>query len=603
MAAALPLGAQEAVDPPGRVAAIDVVLGTVSLQPAGSETWVSDVLNRPLTTGDKLWADRESRAELHAGSAAIRLGSETGVELLNVDDRTVQLKLTVGTLSLRVRTLGSSQTFEVATPSAAVSVLQPGDFRLDVNESGDALTVAALDGQVAVTAGSGALTVSAGEEMEYTGGNVADAGVTSLSPADAFDQWVADRDGREDQAAAARYVSPELTGYENIDDYGAWQVVDDYGAVWIPAVGAGWVPYGDGHWAWISPWGWTWIDAAPWGFAPFHYGRWVNLGGSWGWVPGPRPYPPVYAPALVGWVGGAGGSATLAAGAAEPPVAWFPLGWNEVYVPPYPVSNTYARNINATNIRVTNEYLNSVLASNAAGSAGPGRTTTSGRGPALPGGVIQYRNLAIPGAVTATTRAAFTSAEPVRQRVAEVPRDMLARAAASTAGPAIAPNPQSVGRRAGFAPRPAAELWNRPVIARTAPPPAPVPFEQQRRAVIANGGVPVPTRAYRAAPTDRPPGANPMPPPRADVIHTEPVALPRPVPQDHRAPAGRPARPPGSTAPPRPAAETPPAEPESRPAAKPGAAAAPGNRPAPRTEPSPARPEARPSERESPHNP
>jgi len=608
-AAAAPLRAQEAVDPPGRVARIDVALGAVSLQPAGSDTWISDVLNRPLTTGDKLWADRESRVELHVGSAAVRLGSETGMGLLNVDDRTVQLKLTTGTLSMRVPALGPNQIFEVATPSAAVSLLEPGDYRVDVSESGDALTAAALSGQVAITAGNEAVTLGAGQEMQYTGGDLADTGVTSLSPADAFDQWVADRDGREDRAVATRYLSPDMTGYGDLDDYGTWQVVDNYGAVWIPAVGAGWAPYRDGHWAWISPWGWTWIDAAPWGFAPFHYGRWLNLGGTWGWVPGPRQYAPVYAPALVGWVGGAGWSTGLSAAVADAPVAWFPLGWNEVYVPPYPVSNTYSRNVNATNIRVSNEYLNTVLAGNATVSgAGPDRTAAAGRG-LTPLGGIPYRNLAIPGAVTATTRSAFTSAAPVQQHRAEAPPDPIARASATTRPPAIAPNALSVGRRAEFAPRVAPELWNRPVIARTVPPPAPVPFEQQRRAVIANGGLPVPTRAYRSAATDRPPALGSAPSPRADVIRTEPVALPRPGSQDRGAPvqrivpADRPVRPPGAAAQPPPATDTRPAIPESRPDAEPSPPVPPDARPAPRPAPPPARSEAHPPEHDTPHNP
>ena len=108
---------------------------------------------------------------------------------------------------------------------------------------------------------------------------------------------------------SARYVAPGVIGYQDLDYYGRWQVVPTYGAIWVPtSVPAGWAPYRYGHWVWVAPWGWTWVDDAPWGFAPFHYGRWVSYGGYWGWAPGPsyvgwRPY---YAPALVGWVGGAG---------------------------------------------------------------------------------------------------------------------------------------------------------------------------------------------------------------------------------------------------------------------------------------------------------
>mgnify|MGYP006969297544 CR=1 FL=1 len=66
-----------------------------------------------------------------------------------------------------------------------------------------------------------------------------------------------------------------------------------------------WAPYTTGRWAWVAPWGWTWVDVAPWGFAPFHYGRWVPRGPYWAWSPGRYVARPVYAPALVGWVGGA----------------------------------------------------------------------------------------------------------------------------------------------------------------------------------------------------------------------------------------------------------------------------------------------------------
>ena len=126
-----------------------------------------------------------------------------------------------------------------------------------------------------------------------------------------------------------------MTGVEPLLETGEWAQVPDYGQVWYPPVAAGWVPYRSGHWAWASPWGWTWVDAAPWGFAPFHYGRWVEAGGRWGWIPagagGGEYGRPVYAPALVNWVGVAAGAAVgLAAGLAiGAAVGWIPLGPRE----------------------------------------------------------------------------------------------------------------------------------------------------------------------------------------------------------------------------------------------------------------------------------
>jgi hypothetical protein len=90
-------------DPPSRVARLGYMQGSVSFQPAGESEWVEAAHNRPLTTGDKLWADRDSRAELSLGAAVIDLNSNTGISFLNLDDRTAQIQLSSGSISERVR--------------------------------------------------------------------------------------------------------------------------------------------------------------------------------------------------------------------------------------------------------------------------------------------------------------------------------------------------------------------------------------------------------------------------------------------------------------------------------------------------------------------
>ncbi len=169
--------------------------------------------------------------------------------------------------------------------------------------------------------------------------------LASAGGADEFDQWCSSRDRREDQSQSARYVSREVPGYEDFDQYGRWGNQPGYGQVWMPTtVAAGWAPYHDGHWAWIAPWGWTWVDDAPWGFAPYHYGRWASFGGRWGWIPGPYGVTPIYAPALVAWIGGGRGgsgfSLSFSIGTAAA-VGWFPLGPREPYFPSYQVSQGY----------------------------------------------------------------------------------------------------------------------------------------------------------------------------------------------------------------------------------------------------------------------
>ena len=526
--------AQEEYDPPSRAMRVSLAEGAVSLQPAGSEGWVDELVNRPLTGGDRLWSDRESRAELDLGSTAVRLGEETAVELLNVDERALQLKLVSGTLGIRVRTLGPDQNVEIDTPLAALTVLAPGEYRIDIDEVANLMRVEALSGQIAATAGRDAASVRGGEQATYSGQGLTNAGITGLPPGDAFDQWSAERDRREDRAAAANYLSRETTGYEDLDEYGSWQVLDTYGPVWVPVVAAGWAPYRSGRWVWVAPWGWSWVDAAPWGFAPFHYGRWVFVGNRWCWAPGPRRGAPVYAPALVAWVGGAGG------------VGWFALGWNEVYTPPYRVSERYVRAVNVSNLHVSNEYMTSYLASSA--GAGPGAARN-----------VPFRNQAVAGAVSTTTRGAFAAALPVEAHPADLPRESLARLAPGRAPPSIVPTLQSVGPRAASVPPTGTEFWRRPVLARTQPPPAPLPFEQQRRALLANSGA-VP--ALRRSDT-----------PRGDVlrIQSRPVANPpargapsAPAPGARAARAGSGgSRPPGTpparvVREPAPARETPP---------------------------------------------
>ena len=125
-----------AQDPPGRVARLSYSVGSVSFQPGGEGDWVQAVANRPLTTGDNLWADKDSRAELQTGSTSIRMDSETSVTFLDLDDRTTQLKLSQGSIFVRVRHLDDDDHFEIDTPNLAFQIQRTGEYRIDVNADG-----------------------------------------------------------------------------------------------------------------------------------------------------------------------------------------------------------------------------------------------------------------------------------------------------------------------------------------------------------------------------------------------------------------------------------------------------------------------------------
>jgi len=458
-------------DPPGRVARLSDLQGSVSLQPAGVEDWAAATLNRPLTTGDRLWADQDARAELDMGDAALRLGATTGFSFLNLDDHTAQMQLTAGTLLVHVRNIQPNQTYEIDTPNVALSLQQPGAYRVEVNETGDTTVVKVSAGQAQATGGGQSLAIGTQQMVTFAGTATVSYASATLGAPDELDSWSAGRERQRQESASRQYVAEDVPGTADLDTNGRWEATPDYGYVWAPnVVVAGWAPYRFGQWAWIAPWGWTWVDDAPWGYAPFHYGRWVTWNSAWCWVPGPRYVRPVYGPALVGWVGGPRGGVAVGIGVS---VGWFPLAPREVYVPGYHVSETYVRNVNITNTTIVNNtYITNVYKNNVTN--------------------IHYVN-ATPGAVTAVPQNVFTSGQHVARHVMPVSRELLSTAVTS-APPPVVPSRQAVlGAGAGRAvPHPPPAVLSRPVVATTKPPRAPVPFERQVEAIKANGGRPLP---------------------------------------------------------------------------------------------------------------
>jgi hypothetical protein len=534
-------------DPPSRVARLSYTDGSVSFNPAGTDDWVSAVVNRPMTTGDKLWADQNSRAELNLGSASVRLGASTGFSFLNLDDNTVQLQLTEGTLRIRVRRLERNEVFEVDTPNLAFTAMRPGIYRINVNEAGDTTVVVVRDGEGEVTGGGQSYSVDADETGIFSGTDQLNADIEGVGDEDDLERWSYERDRREDHSASRRYVSDEAIGYEDLDEHGGWRDTPEYGAVWFPhTTVVDWAPYRYGHWVFIEPWGYTWVDDEPWGFAPFHYGRWVTVGGSWGWVPcrpravvGVAYVRPVYAPALVAWVGGPNVAIGVAVGGGVA-IGWFPLGPREVYVPSYRVSRNYVTNVNVTNTTVNttvvNNYYNTVVVN---------KTNVTN---------VTYVNQRVPGAVTATSTQVLTNGQSVHNNVMRVNERQMASAQVVTAAPAVAPTRQSViGAGRPAAARPPAAFETRAVVAKTPPPPPPAKFERQQAAIQQNGGRPIPASQVRQIQQEQPKTPVRMAPPARTVTPPPQNAANRPGPpqnvnrpvqanqQPGNAPANRPA--------------------------------------------------------------
>jgi hypothetical protein len=508
-------------DPPMRVARLNFMEGEVSFQPGGETDWGWATLNRPMTTGDSLWTGNGSRAEMHIGSTAIRVGEQSSVSFLNLDDLTVQIQLNSGTIDVRLRNLSGDDVFEVDTPNLAFTLLRRGDYRITVDPDGSFTTITLREGQGQINGGGQAFLVDGGSQVQVSGTDSISYDIYDLPPRDNFDRWSYSRQVREDHSVSARYVSPELTGSEDLDRNGIWRTDPNYGPVWVPThVSQDWAPYRDGHWAWVDPWGWTWVDDAPSGFVTSHYGRWAHVdggygGGGWVWVPPHREehqdvyaQRPVYSPALVTFVGDSNSSRDFGNGGG---VAWFPLAPGEVYVPARQTSPTYVANVNVSNTVVQQTTITNVVNNNV-------QTTT-------------YVNQRVAGAVTAVPRETFVNARPVAQAAVKVAPSAI------TAGPAVHSAPVAPVRAsvmgsnrasvttAGTAsaaaasapPKPPAAVVSRPVVAKVAPPPPPVAFAQKQQALQANPGKPLDAKAVqtlRAA----------TPPPVVRVVKTAPPA-------------------------------------------------------------------------------
>jgi hypothetical protein len=545
-------------DPPGRVGRLAAIEGEVSVFADAELGWERAGINAHLTSENSVWTEPRSRAEVSVGSTALRLDEATQLDIVRLDDATLLAHVMRGSVAVRVRYFERDETLLLTTPSARFQIRGNGRYRVDVDaDSGESL-LAVFEGNARLEDAGGyasvdtgrALRVASGPRPSYAFENARDSAV---------DAWALARDALYREGQASRYVSPRMTGWEDLDAYGEWRNEPDYGVVWYPTrVAAGWAPYRYGRWTWVRPWGWTWVDDAPWGYAPFHYGRWVWVGSRWGWYPGRYVPRPVWAPALVGWVGGPGWSLSVSSGPRNV-VGWYPLSPYDRYEPWYTARPTYVTNIN--NVVIVNRQP-------------PRHHDNRGRG------------------ATVVDRDHFVSHKPVQNGITRVPADVIARQPVTPGSAVLPPRDDWRGR-----PRPAEG---------TAPPtgggrPARPTFEAQK---------PVAPSAPSAQPATRPADLPMAPAAPSALPATRPMERPVAPTAPAAPPAARPAERPGvPSAPPsarpveRPpgAAVPPPAQVSPRPAEKPVAPSAPATQPGVRPVEKPvAPPSSRPVERAAP---
>ncbi|HEV8408971.1 MAG TPA: DUF6600 domain-containing protein, partial [Gemmatimonadaceae bacterium] len=521
----------QAGDPPSRAARISALTGTASLQPAGATDWSDAALNYTVTTGDRIYTPAGGRMELEIGPMSVRLSENSDVTVTNLTDGFMQLGVEQGTVRLSVYRLARGDSIEIDTPNGAVMVGAVGEYRVDVPDDDRFSTVSVDQGSAEIVGPGVDQIVRGGQAVQLSGtDNIRAISVPRPAPI-SFDSWAMDRDHRLESAGCARYMNRDIPGCADLDENGQWDTNPAYGAVWYPShVSADWVPYRYGRWVWIDPWGWSWVEDEPWGYAPFHYGRWTQIGSRWGWIPGPIQARPYYAPALVAFVGGAGWSIGVNIGTQ----AWFPLGPREAYIPSYHHDDNYLRQVNISNVRnVTN--ISAII------------NVTN---------VNQVRYVNRNAGMTAVPTDVFRAGRPVSKAVVQVAPENRGRG--------------SIISHPSAAPTPTAALGGRPATAppRAAPRPPMITTESPRRGAPDRGppdrGGP-PQRGQPAQaqpPRGQPAPVQPQPQPAAQPPRTEPQ---RGNPQANEPPRGRPAPvPPVAVPTPAPSPAAPPIAPEPR---------------------------------------
>jgi len=500
-------------DPPGRVARLSYLNGEVSFTPAGEENWVQAQVNRPVVTGDKIWTDADGHAELSLGAANVRLDRSSSFDFLNLDDQLAQMELTQGALNLEVRRMHGNETYEVDTPTIAFVASRVGDYRINVDPNRGTMVTVWRGGGDVIGEGGRRLAIEEGQSVSFTDSQLNNPQVTQIGPRrnnpqvtqieprsdnpqvvqidehNDFDTFINEREQRYTNASH-QYVSEDVVGYEDLDQYGTWEAAPQYGHVWYPReVAADWAPYRDGHWAWIDPWGWTWVDNAPWGYAPSHYGRWSYVGSRWGWIPGPVNVAPVYAPAFVAFVGGGGVSVGFSVGG---PVGWFALGPSDVYFPGYRCGPDYFARVNYSSAYVSHTVVNNYYGGWSNGSLNYSQ--------------MHYANRDAPRAMTAMRGDAFVAGRPVSGAAIAVNRETFANARVAPRAN-LMPTRESLVAGRTRAPAPPATAINRQVIAANRPAPAAPSFDQRQALLQRNGGQPLTRNQMRTAAAQQPANA------------------------------------------------------------------------------------------------
>jgi len=446
-----------------RIERVNGQVGVNQSLDASSAQWVEATANTPITVGDRIYTRDNSQSDIaFTGRNFAKINANTALDVLDLSNQRTQVALRNGSALFDIGSLSSGELFEVATPCGAVDLEQPGIYQVAVNENGDAVATA-FSGAAQVVGQAGAGQIEKGEYLAVScqGGSPAVRSRVDASQAGPIiDNYYRSRyprsyDGRyrsyytylddpyyydpSRRYNSYNYVSDYVPGIYDLDDYGDWQYVSDYGYCWHPRVANNWAPYQSGYWTNDYPYGLTWVSTEPWGYAPYHYGRWAYASNEWFWVPEANRTYPTYSPALVAFIP-----------LNDASVGWVALGPSDPYIPRYYDSNwqpVYLVQRDVVVDRIVNINVPGAVTVVPVQEFGrvidPGRVTR-----ADPQAIAQVRPVLDPLAVDPLRRLAFRTrdARPRFDVPQTIAQQVLNRPVVASAAPAAAPFRRDLAR-------------------------------------------------------------------------------------------------------------------------------------------------------------
>src|SRR5881296_2942854 len=213
-----------------RIARLSLIEGHVSFQHSQEVEWSAASINMALQPADRIYTGEDGRAEIQFDDGSVmRLAAKTDIEILSLTDELIQVRILIGLSTLSVQ---SSVNFEINTPAAAFNTARKGVYRIDVNENGDTDAIV-RKGILDAANNKFSRRIESGDLLHVTTGAEGTETLSRYEARDEWDEWN-DRRNADLLAYESRKYLPDYAsvGANDLDRYGRWISVDDYGPAW-----------------------------------------------------------------------------------------------------------------------------------------------------------------------------------------------------------------------------------------------------------------------------------------------------------------------------------------------------------------------------------